>query len=86
MANDTNSRVKSATRGSFVRRAPAKYTHGEPEEISARVGGTFKTLPDNAPSNFRQLGPDATTNKNVLDLSPDRKSGNAKFGNSRRYV
>lgn len=83
--NDTGSRIKSATRASFVRRAPDTSVFGTPEEIANRVGGTFKTLPDNVPSNFRQIGPDAG-GANPNNASPRRYSGNQKFGEPRRYA
>ena len=83
--NDTGSRIKSTTRSSFVRRPPEKAVFGTPEEIGNRVGGTFKTLPDNTPSNFRQLGPDGG-GANPGAATPARRSGNQKFGDGRRYI
>lgn len=84
-SNDTGSRLKSQTRGDFVRRVPAERMFGTPEEIQNRVGGTFGTLPDNAPSSFTQIGP-GTGGARPDALSPQKRSGNQKFGDGRRYV
>ena len=84
--NDTSSRIKHVgnkiTSGQNV---PAKHIFGTPEEIAARVGGTFPTHPANKPSNFRQLGP-ASPGGNINDLKPTTKSGPTKFGNPRGYA
>lgn len=83
--NDTGARLKSQTRASFVRRAPDKAVFGDEAEIANRVGGTIGTLPDNAPSKFVQLGPDAGGAR-PDNFSPTKRAGNQKFGNGRRYV
>lgn len=83
-ANDTASRIKHATRSSFVRSVPDKHKFGTSDEIAARVGGTIQSLPDNNPSNFRQLGPDSAGG-NYNERKPKGYSGNQKFGNPRRY-
>lgn len=83
--NDTGSRMTHKTGQGFARNVPAKHQHGTPEEIGARVGGTFSTLPDNKPSNFRQLGP-GSVGGNVNDLKPRAYKGNQKFGNPRDYA
>ena len=83
--NDTESRVKHATGQGFAHTVPEKHVFGTPAEISARVGGTFSTLPDNAPSDFEQLGP-KSPGGNTNDKKPLARSGNQKFGNPRRYA
>lgn len=81
-SNDTGSRIKHVGHGAHS--VPAKNVFGTPEEIGARVGGTFKSLPDNKPSNFRQLGPGGsggtTQNAGVV-----KRAGNQKFGDPRSY-
>jgi hypothetical protein len=83
--NDTSGRIKHATGQNFAQNVPTKHVFGTPEEIQARVGGTFSTLPDNKPSNFRQLGPSAPGG-NVNDLKPTGRSGNQKYGNPRSHA
>lgn len=83
--NDTSSRIKHATSQGFEQTTPSKHVFGTPEEIAARVGGTFATLPDAKPSNFRQLGP-SSPGGNVNDLKPTGRSGNQKFGNPRSHA
>lgn len=78
MANDTSSRIKGKT-------VEARYQFGTPEEIGGRVGSYFKTDPESAPSNFKQLGPDGG-GSNPIERSPRAVSGNQKFGNPRRYA
>lgn len=78
-SNDTGSRIKHATAQGFARTVPAKAQLGTPEELQARVGGTMKSLSDNRPSNFRQLGP-GSQGGNANDLTPRRRSGNQKYG------
>ena len=84
-SNDTDGRIIHRTGQGFARDVPAKHKHGTPEEIGARVGGTFTTLPDNKPSNFRQLGP-SSQGGNVNDLKARGYKGDQKFGNPRRYA
>lgn len=86
MANDTNSRIKSATRGEWVHRPDKKYVHGEQDEIAARVGGTIPSLPDSNPTSFTQIGPNAADTGRPSSRRPTTKSGNAKFGDARRYI
>lgn len=83
--NDIGSRIVHRTGQGFAHTVPAEEHFGTPEEIANRVGGTFKTLPDNVPSNFRQLGPKAVGGA-FDEKRPTGRSGNAKFGNSRRYT
>ena len=84
-ANDTGSRIKHATGQGFARTIPEKHVFGTPDEISHRVGGSFSSLPDNNPSNFKQLGPQSSGG-NANDKKPTNRSGNQKFGNPRRYA
>lgn len=83
--NDTGSRVKHATAQGFAHSVPEKSKFGTPEEIGARVGGSFTSLPDSKPSNFRQLGP-ASTGENFNNKRPSSRKGNAKYGNPRSYM
>lgn len=64
---------------------PATSKFGTPEEIANRVGGTFRTKPENLPSNFRQLGGGAA-GANPNSRTPTTKAGREKFGNPRRYA
>lgn len=82
--NDTSSRVKHATGQGFEHTIPARHVFGTPEEIGARVGGTFPTLPDRHATNFRQLGPKG--GGTITGKGPQRYMGNQKFGNPRRYA
>lgn len=84
-ANDTGSRIKHATNAGLVQSIPDKHHFGNEAEISARVGGTFSSLPDNHPTTFRQIGP-VGAGSNVNDHKPATRSGNQKFGNPRRYA
>ena len=84
-ANNTGARIKHATGEGFAHTVPAKHVFGTPEEIAHRVGGTFSTLPDNAPSNFRQLGP-KSKGSNTNDHKPITREGTQKYGNPRRYA
>lgn len=84
-SNDTASRVKHATGQGFAHTVPDKSHFGTPEEIQGRVGGTFQSLPDNKPSNFRQLGP-ASTGENFNNRRPTARKGNQKFGDPRHYT
>lgn len=84
-ANDTASRIKHATGQGFARTIPEKHVFGTPDEIGHRVGGTIPSLPDNHPSNFKQLGPQSSGG-NANDKKPRNYSGNQKFGNPRRYA
>lgn len=85
--NDTAARMTHNTGQGFERTLPTKHVFGTPEEIGARVGGTFKSLPDRNPTSFRQLGPEsAGGNVNDRRTSPKPYSGNQKFGNPRRYA
>ena len=72
-------------RSTIKRRIPRENVFGTPEEIKERVGGSFNTLPDNNPSNFRQLGPNPSGGS-MDDKKPTNRSGNQKFGNPRRYA
>jgi hypothetical protein len=83
--NDTGSRIKHATGGGFAHTIPAKHVFGTQEEIAHRVGGTFSSLPDNHPSNFKQLGP-ASGGSNINDRKPITRSGLQKYGNPRKYA
>jgi hypothetical protein len=83
--NDTASRIKHATGQGFERTIPAKHVFGTEDEIGHRVGGTFPSLPDRKPTNFRQLGP-ASAGGNANDRKPRAYSGNQKFGSPRRYA
>ena len=83
--NDTASRIKHATGQGFAHTIPAKHHFGQEEEIAARVGGTFSSLPDNKPSSFRQIGP-SSAGSNANNAKPTTKSGDQKFGNPRRYA
>jgi hypothetical protein len=82
--NDTASRMTHATGQGFARTIPKRSVFGTPEEIGNRVGGTFQTLPDNVPSNFRQLGPESSGG-NFNEKKPRNYRGDQKFGNPRRY-
>lgn len=82
--NDTTSRVKHATGQGFEHTIPARHVFGTPDEIAARVGGTFPTLPDRHATNFRQLGPKG--GGTITGKGPQRYMGNQKFGNPRRYA
>ncbi len=81
--NDIGSRIKHVGAGKHA--VPAKSVFGTPEEIGNRVGGTFRTLVDNHPTNFRQLGPEGKGG-NANDQPMKTKSGNAKFGSPRKYT
>ena len=83
--NDTASRMTHATRSDFKHTIPSKHVFGTVEELEHRVGGTLNTLPDNHPSNFRQIGPDAGGG-NMNDHKVNSKSGDSKFGNPRKYA
>jgi hypothetical protein len=83
--NDTASRIKHATGQKFEQTIPAKHVFGTQEEIEHRVGGTFSSLPDRNPTNFKQLGPVAPGG-NTNDRKPKNYSGNQKFGSPRRYA
>lgn len=83
--NDTGKRIKHATAQGFAHTIPSKHVFGTPEEIAHRVGGTFSSLPDGHPTNFKQLGP-GSKGSNVNDARPATHSGNQKFGNPRRYA
>ena len=83
--NDANSRFISRTAQGFSHRPPKATVFGEVEEIGGRVGGTFHTLSDSTPSNFRQLGP-ASGGGNANNARPKSYSGNMKFGSGRRYA
>lgn len=84
-SNDTGSRMTHRTAQGFARDVPQVVKHGTPEEIGNRVGGTFRTLPDNVPSNFKQLGPESQGGV-FQQRKIASKSGNQKFGNAKRYV
>jgi hypothetical protein len=84
-ANDTSKRIKHATGQGFARTIPEKHVFGTPEEIGHRVGGTIQSLPDNNPTNFRQLGP-SSAGGNYNEKKPREFKGNQKFGNPRRYT
>lgn len=73
-----------SARSTGKHRIPRENIFGTPEEIKERVGGSFKTLPDNRASNFRQIGPKG--GGSIDDLSPKTKSGDSKFGNPRHYA
>ena len=83
--NDTGSRIKHATGGGFAHTIPAKHVFGTPEEIQHRVGGTFASLPDNHPTDFKQIGP-KSAGSNINDHKPITRSGLQKFGNPRKYA
>lgn len=83
--NDISSRMTHKTGQGFAHTTPKEVMHGTPEEISARVGGSFRTMTDNAATHFTQIGP-AGSGGTLNRKSVDRKSGNAKFGNPRRYA
>lgn len=83
--NDTESRVKHATGQGFAHTIPAKHVFGTQEEIAHRVGGTFPTLPDNRPSNFKQIGP-KPSDGNANDKRPKNYRGDQKFGSPRKYA
>lgn len=83
--NDVSRRMTHRTGQGFSRNVPAEVQHGTPEEIGARVGGSFRTLTDNAATRFTQIGP-APTGGTLNRKSVDRKSGNAKYGNPHRYA
>jgi hypothetical protein len=83
--NDTASRIKHATGEGFAHTIPAKHAFGTQEEIAHRVGGTFPSLPDNHPTNFKQIGP-ASGGSNINDHKPITRSGAQKFGNPRKYA
>jgi hypothetical protein len=74
-----------ATRSSFKHTIPAKHVFGTVEELEHRVGGTLAKLPDNAPSTFRQIGPDAGGG-NMNDHKVNSQSGESKWGNPRKYA
>lgn len=82
-SNDTGSRIKNV--GYSPRRAPSKHVFGTPEEIGARIGGTFRSLPDSSPTTFRQLGP-KPAGGNTNDEGIKGRSGNQKYGNPRKYA
>lgn len=84
-SNDTGSRIVHKTGQGFARNVPARFQHGTVEEITARVGGTFSTLPDNKPTTFKQLGP-ASSGGNANDLKPRARKGLQKFGNAHEYT
>ena len=83
--NTTTKRMKHATHASFARTIPEKHVFGTEAEIEHRVGGTFSTLPDRFPTEFKQIGPDSGGG-NFNDHKPREFKGNQKFGNPRRYA
>lgn len=82
--NDANSRIISKTSQGFAHRPPKTTVFGESDEIANRVGGTFPSLSDAKPSNFRQLGP-ASGGGNANNQKPKSYKGDQKFGNPRSY-
>jgi hypothetical protein len=83
--NDTASRIKHATGQGFAHTIPSKHVFGTPEEIAHRVGGTFSSLPDNHPTDFKQLGP-KSGGSNVNDHRPATHEGTQKWANPRKYA
>ena len=83
--NDTASRMKHATGQGFAHTIPAKHVFGTPEEIAHRVGGTFTTLTDNRPTDFKQIAA-KSGGSNTNDHKPITREGTQKFGNPRRYA
>lgn len=82
--NDTGARMKHATRASFKHEIPAKTHFGTPEEIADRVGGSLRSMTDNHPTVFKQIGPDA--GGDFTAKKPSSRSGDSKFGNPRKYA
>lgn len=83
--NDTKGRRISKTRSGFVANPGPENVFGNPEEIAVRVGRTYKSLPDNNQTNFKQLGPDGPGAANPNQGSARAYKGDQKFGNPRRY-
>ncbi|MFI5259847.1 MAG: hypothetical protein ACHQ01_09615 [Candidatus Limnocylindrales bacterium] len=84
--NDTEERMQHGTRPDMQSRIPSKHVLGTPEELQARVGGTFATLPDNAPTVFKQIDGSKSRGGNTNDERPPTHSAAQKFGDWAHYT
>jgi hypothetical protein len=65
---------------------PAQHRFGTEEELQARVGGTFETLPDNRPTTFKQIDGSKSKGGNTNDAAMIPRSGPFKFGDPHHYT